>query len=187
MVDTSPGILLVVAPYYREITNRMVAGAQGYLESQKMGTKLLEVQGALEIPPAIRMAHDINPGRYDGYVALGCVIRGETSHYEIVAGESARGLMELGIGGGILVDHWVMLMESALESEGLQLSPDQYKKIKTRIETRAARAQNGIPIGNGILTVDNHAQAWARTAEGRNKGEEAARACLSLAQLWSRL
>ena len=180
-------ILLVVAPYYRDIAARLVAGAQGYLESEGAETGLVEVPGALEIPPAIRMAHDMYPGKFDGYVALGCVIRGETSHYEIVVGESARGLMELGIGSGIPVDHWVMLMESALELKELQLFPVEYKKIKTWIETRATRAQHGIPIGNGILTVDNLAQAWARTTKRRNKGEEAARACLSLVRLRDRL
>ena len=99
-------ILLVVAPYYRDIADRLVAGAQGHLESEGAETELVKVPGALEIPPAIRMVHDMNPDRFDGYVALGCVIRGETSHYEIVAGESARGLMELGIGSGIPVAHW---------------------------------------------------------------------------------
>ena len=176
-----PRILLVVAPYYRDIADRLVAGAQGHLESEGAETELVEVPGALEIPPAIRMTHDMNPDRFDGYVALGCVIRGETSHYEIVAGESARGLMELGLGSGILVDHWVTLMESALASAPHYLASD-YEKIWTW----AARARRGILIGNGILTVDSRDQARARTAEGRNKGEEAARACLSLVRLWDR-
>ena len=152
MVDSPPRILLVVAPYYRDIAARLVAGAQGHLESEGAETKLVEVPGALEIPPAIRRVHDRFHDKvhipFDGYVALGCVIRGETSHYEIVAGESARGLMELGIGGG---------------------------------------GARGLPIGNGILTVDNRDQALARTAKGRNKGEEAARACLSLVSLGRKL
>ena len=143
MVDP-PRILLVVAPYYRDIADRLVAGARGHLESEGAKTELVEVPGALDIPPAIRRVHDRLHIPFDGYVALGCVIRGETSHYEIVAGESARGLMELGIGGG---------------------------------------GAKGLPIGNGILTVDNRDQALVRTTKRRNKGEDAARACLSLVSL----
>ena len=145
---------------------------------------MVEVPGVLEIPPAIRRVHDLKPDRFAGYVALGCVIRGKTSHYEIVAGESARGLMELGIGSGIPADHWVMLVESVLKMAGRR---DQTSRSALSQSKWGTRVGHGIPIGNGILTVDNHAQAWARTAEGRNKGEEAARACLSLVQLQDRL
>ena len=175
----SPCILLVVAPYYRDIADRLVAGARGHLESEGVKTELLEVPGALEIPPAIRRVHDMKPDRFGGYVALGCVIRGETSHYEIVAGESARGLMELGIGGGIPAGHWTRMVASVLDAGRPGYDPDGKQSIRKWF----AKAQRGIQIGNGILTVDTRDQAWARTAEGRNKGEEAARACLSLVRL----
>jgi 6,7-dimethyl-8-ribityllumazine synthase len=102
------------------------------------------VPGALEIPQAIVIALDAAAGRkahYDGVVALGCVIRGETSHYDIVAGESARAIMDIGVG-------------------------------------------RGIPVGNGILTVDKEEQAWARARpEGQDKGAGAAEAALALVRL----
>jgi 6,7-dimethyl-8-ribityllumazine synthase len=99
-------ILLVVAPYYQEIADQLVAGASAAIFAAGHTAEIIHVPGALEIPAAIAMAH--KSGHYAGYVALGCVIRGETSHYDIVAGESARGLQILAleqfaaIGNGIL-------------------------------------------------------------------------------------
>jgi 6,7-dimethyl-8-ribityllumazine synthase len=98
------------------------------------------VPGALEIPAAIAMA-SIGGRHFDGYVALGCVIRGETSHYDTVCNESARGLMDLSLA-------------------------------------------DGLAIGNGILTVENEDQAWARAdAARKDKGGDAARAALAMAAL----
>jgi 6,7-dimethyl-8-ribityllumazine synthase len=101
--------------------------------------EVLTVPGALEIPGAIAMAAARG---YDGYVALGCVIRGETTHYEIVSNESARGLMDLTV-------------------------------------------RERLAIGNGILTVENEDQAWARTDANRveDKGANAAKAALAMAAL----
>jgi 6,7-dimethyl-8-ribityllumazine synthase len=106
----SPRILIVEARFYKHISDALLGGASAALESAGASFERVTVPGALEIPPAIALAarasmEDTN--RYDGYVALGCVIRGETYHFEIVAHESARGLMELGlrhlcIGNGIL-------------------------------------------------------------------------------------
>jgi 6,7-dimethyl-8-ribityllumazine synthase len=106
----SPRILIVEARFYEHISNALLDGATAALESAGMHFERIAVPGALEISPAIALAarasmEDTN--RYDGYVALGCVIRGETYHFEIVAHESVRGLMELGlrhlcIGNGIL-------------------------------------------------------------------------------------
>lgn len=92
-----PHLLIVEARFYEEISDMLLAGAERALEQAGATFARVAVPGALEIPPAIRIALD--KGGYDGFVALGCVIRGETSHYDIVAGESARGLMELGLGG----------------------------------------------------------------------------------------
>ncbi|WP_295046008.1 6,7-dimethyl-8-ribityllumazine synthase [uncultured Paracoccus sp.] len=98
-------LLIVVSPYYRQIADDLVAGAQAIAAQAGAGTELVEVPGALEIPTAIALsaARDL----YDGYVALGCVIRGETTHYDTVCNDSSRGLTLLGlqghcIGNGIL-------------------------------------------------------------------------------------
>jgi 6,7-dimethyl-8-ribityllumazine synthase len=98
-------ILIVEARYYAHIADELLAGAKGYLADAGCEVEVVTVPGALEIPGAISIAFEF--GSYDGFVALGCVIRGETTHYEIVSGESARGLMDLtlegaSIGNGIL-------------------------------------------------------------------------------------
>jgi 6,7-dimethyl-8-ribityllumazine synthase len=121
-----------------------LAGAKRALVAVQVAYDIATVPGALEIPQAIVIALDAAAKRkapYDGVVALGCVIRGETSHYDIVAGESARALMEVGIA-------------------------------------------RGVPVGNGILTVDKEAQAWVRASpEGQDKGAAAARAALALVRI----
>ena len=101
----TPKLLIVEAPYYADISAELAAGAIAALDAAGASHERIAVTGALEIPGAISLAAEC--GRYDGYVALGCVIRGETSHYDIVAGESARALMALSldglpIGNGIL-------------------------------------------------------------------------------------
>ncbi len=112
-MSEKPHILIVEARFYGDIADALLAGAVAELEERGAGYEKISVPGALEIPAAIRMAIralDVVGGRrrYDGFVALGCVIRGETSHYDVVAGESARGLMDLvlqfsvAIGNGIL-------------------------------------------------------------------------------------
>ena len=112
------------------------------MEERNLKYDRVSVPGAVEIPPAIAtisQQKSISP--YIGYVALGCVIRGETSHYDIVSNESARGLMNLSV-------------------------------------------EQGLAIGNGILTVDNADQAWARASiSKKNKGRDAVLACLSIVKL----
>jgi 6,7-dimethyl-8-ribityllumazine synthase len=141
---TGARILVVEARYYEGIADALLAGAKRALDAAQADYDLVTVPGALEIPQAIAIALDAAVKRkapYDGVVALGCVIRGETSHYDIVAGESARALMDIGV-------------------------------------TR------GVPVGNGILTVDKEAQAWARARpEGQDKGAAAADAALALVRL----
>ena len=97
--------LIVEARFYDHLNDMLVAGARGALESAGHSAEVITVPGALEIPGAIALAHESE--RYDGFVAIGVVIRGETNHFEIVAGESARGIMALtmdgiAIGNGIL-------------------------------------------------------------------------------------
>lgn len=89
-------VLLVVAPYYREIADMLISGATHALHASGRSVEMLTVPGALEIPGAIAMA--LRNNQYSGYVALGCVIRGETSHYDIVSEESAHALQLLAIG-----------------------------------------------------------------------------------------
>jgi 6,7-dimethyl-8-ribityllumazine synthase len=103
--DKAPKLLIVVAPYYRDIADMLIAGAKATAEKAGAEVEVAEVPGALEIPPAVRLARQY--GDFDGFVALGCVIRGETTHYDTVCNDSSHGLMLLGldgtaIGNGIL-------------------------------------------------------------------------------------
>lgn len=113
-----PHILIVSAPFYKEISDQLVAGAAAHLQAQDATFEMVEVPGALEVPAAIRFASNTN--LYDGFVALGCVIRGETTHYDYVCSESAHGLQhlavehQLAIGNGILtVENKSQAMERA--------------------------------------------------------------------------
>lgn len=134
-------MLIVEGRYYDAVADALMTGATRALDAAGVAYDVVTVPGALEIPPAIVIALDGGRRRYDGVVALGCVIRGETSHYDIVAGESARALMDIAV----------------------------------------ARR---LPIGNGILTVDTEAQAFARARpEEGDKGGMAANAALALARL----
>jgi 6,7-dimethyl-8-ribityllumazine synthase len=132
-------MLVISAQFNGKIVKELTAGAVERLELAGVTVEQVEVPGALEIPVAA--AIKLDTGKYDGVVALGCVIRGETEHFEIVAHQSARALMNLAV----------------------------------------ARK---VALGNGILTVDTEAQAWARAkrSEG-NAGGHAAAAALSLARI----
>ena len=108
-------ILLVVAPYYRGIADYLQRGAEA--ASQEAGATLdrIFVPGAFEIPAAI--AHVSKASAYDGYVALGCVVRGETSHYDYVCGESARGLMNLSTFDGLAIGYGILTVETLAQAE----------------------------------------------------------------------
>ncbi|MEL7099210.1 MAG: 6,7-dimethyl-8-ribityllumazine synthase [Pseudomonadota bacterium] len=134
--DAPVKLLIVVAPYYKDIADQLIAGAKAEIEAAGGTWELVEVPGALEVPTAIGIAD--RTSNFDGYVALGCVIRGETTHYETVCNDSSRGITLLGL--------------------------------------------QGLCIGNGILTVENRAQAEAR-AGAQNKGGGAAAAALHLIAL----
>lgn len=130
--------LIVEARFYEHLNDMLIAGARDALEAAGHSAEVLTVPGALEVPGAIAMAAE--SGRYDGFVALGVVIRGETYHFEIVAGESARGIMAL--------------------------------------------TMDGLAVGNGILTVENEAQAIVRADPRQlNKGAGAAEAAIALLAL----
>jgi len=101
-------VLIVEARFYPHISDLLLAGATEALQGSGAAFDRIEVPGSLEIPAAIRMAAT----RYDGFVALGCVIRGETYHFEIVAGESARALMDLGIRDGLCIGNGILTVEN---------------------------------------------------------------------------
>ena len=148
MPEQSPHLLIIEARFYEDLSDELAAGAIAALKRAGATYQRVAVPGALEIPAALAMALEAEEDggtHYDGFVCLGCVIRGETYHFDIVAGQSARALMELAV-------------------------------------------DEALAVGNGILTVENEAQAWARArvSEG-NKGGAAAEAALTMIALRGRL
>ncbi len=133
--------LIVEARFYEHLNDLLLDGVRTALEDAGHAHETVTVPGALEVPAAIALAAE--SGRYDGYVALGVVIRGETYHFEVVSNESARGIMALTL--------------------------------------------DGLPIGNGILTVENEAQALTRARRSeKDKGGEAAKAAIAMLALRER-
>jgi 6,7-dimethyl-8-ribityllumazine synthase len=133
--------LIVEARFYEHLNDLLLDGVRTALEDAGHAHETVTVPGALEVPAAIALAAE--SGRYDGYVALGVVIRGETYHFEVVSNESARGIMALTL--------------------------------------------DGLPIGNGILTVENEAQALTRARRTeKDKGGEAAKAAIAMLALRER-
>ncbi len=102
-------LLLVVSPYYKKVADGLVAGAKKVIEDAGATYDLVEVPGALEIPPAIATAYRLS--NFDGFVALGCVIRGETTHYETVCNDSSRGLTLLGL-QGVALGNGILTVEN---------------------------------------------------------------------------
>ena len=134
-------VLIVEARFYEDLNELLLQGARGAIEAEGHSHETITVPGALEVPAAIALAAET--GRYDAFVALGVVIRGETYHFEIVSNESARAIMALTL--------------------------------------------DGLPIGNGIITVENEVQALARARPyEKNKGGEAAKAALAMMKLKQR-
>jgi 6,7-dimethyl-8-ribityllumazine synthase len=98
MAETSRRhVLLVVAPYYTDIVETLVGGTVKVLEEHGVTWERVDVAGAFELPAAIAIVHDHEPSRFDGYLALGCVIRGETSHYDHICEEVARALQTFAV------------------------------------------------------------------------------------------
>jgi 6,7-dimethyl-8-ribityllumazine synthase len=141
MADKPPHLLIIEARFYEDLSDELARGALAALARAGATHERLAVPGALEIPAALSIAlESMERGEthFDGFVCLGCVIRGETKHFDIVAEESARALMDLAV-------------------------------------------DEGLALGNGILTVDNDEQAWARARVGEaNKGGAAAEAALAM-------
>ena len=107
--DRPVRLLIVVAPYYRDIADDLIAGARAVAAEAGASVDLVEVPGALEVPTAIGMAARLSD--YDGFVALGCVIRGETTHYDTVCNDSSRGLTMLGL-QGVCIGNGILTVEN---------------------------------------------------------------------------
>ena len=105
-------ICIVSAPYYKDITENLIRGALDVLKRIKADTEIVEVSGALEIPTAIKLMEN----EFDGFIAVGCVIRGETTHYEIVSTESSRGLANLGL-EKVCIGNAILTVENRLQAE----------------------------------------------------------------------
>ena len=105
-------ICLVSAPYYKDIADDLIKGALNVLKKINADTKIVEVSGALEIPTAIKLMEN----EFDGFIAIGCIIRGETTHYEIVSTESSRGLTNLGL-EKICIGNAILTVENRLQAE----------------------------------------------------------------------
>jgi len=134
--------LIVEARFYDHLNDLLLEGARAAIKAAGHSHETLTVPGALEIPAAIAMASETQ--RYDGFVAIGVIIRGETYHFEVVSNESARAIMALTL--------------------------------------------DGLPIGNGILTVENEAQALARAKKDeKDKGGDAARAAIAMLEISEKL
>ncbi|KQM62185.1 MULTISPECIES: 6,7-dimethyl-8-ribityllumazine synthase [unclassified Sphingomonas] len=134
-------ILIVEARFYDHLNDLLLDGARAAIEAAGHEHETVTVPGALEVPGAIAIADAAET--YDAFVALGVIIRGETYHFEVVANESARGLMNLSL--------------------------------------------EGVPVGNGILTVEDEAQALTRAKrDEKDKGGEAAKAALAMLELRER-
>ena len=107
-------LLIVISPYYKDIADDLLTGAKAELTAANAGWDVVEMPGALEIPTAIATAHRLS--NYDGYVALGCVIRGETTHYETVCNDSSRALQLLGLEGAF-IGNAILTVETRAQAE----------------------------------------------------------------------
>ncbi|QCO57894.1 6,7-dimethyl-8-ribityllumazine synthase (plasmid) [Pseudorhodobacter turbinis] len=122
--DKPVKLLVVVAPYYREIADQMLAGARATAAACGADVEVIEVPGALEVPTAIAMAE--RQSNYDGYVALGCVIRGETTHYDTVCNDSSRAISLLGLQGAC-IGNGILTVEDMDQAE-VRANPDKQNK-----------------------------------------------------------
>jgi 6,7-dimethyl-8-ribityllumazine synthase len=112
--DETPHLLIVISPYYKDIADNLLTGAKAAVTAAGATYEVAEVPGALEVPIAIRLA--CNSGTYQGYVAVGCIIRGETTHYDTVCNDSSRGLSTLGL-DGLCIGNGILTVENRTQAE----------------------------------------------------------------------
>lgn len=118
-------LLMAIAPYYRDVADHLQRGAEAAAAEAGATLDRVFVPGAFELPAAIH--HAARTGAYDGFIALGCVVRGETSHYDYVCGESARGLMDLSLNQGLAIGYGILTVET-LEQAQVRADPAQGDK-----------------------------------------------------------
>ena len=111
-MSQEPHILIIDARFYEAIADELFAGASAALLAAGASFDRISVPGVLEIPAALAMALKAAPSSYDGFVLLGCVIRGETGHYDIVAGQSARAIMDMTARNALALGSAVLTVES---------------------------------------------------------------------------
>ncbi len=146
--DKPVKLLIVVAPYYRQIADQLIAGATAEIEAAGGSWELAEVPGALEVPTAIGIAD--RASNFDGYVALGCVIRGETTHYETVCNDSSRALQLLGL-QGLCIGNGILTVEN-MDQASVRADPARGNK------------------GGGAAAAALHLIALGRKWGARSKG-----------------
>lgn len=149
--DKPVKVLIVVSPYYSDIADGLLTGAKAELEAAGASYDVVQMPGALEIPTAIGISD--RRSNFDGYVALGCVIRGETTHYETVCNDSSRALTLLGIERKICLGNGILTVEN-----------------RAQAETRANPAE--MNKGGGAAEAALHLMALARRFRGRASGED---------------
>lgn len=146
--DKPVKLLIVVAPYYKDIADNLVAGAKAEIEAAGATWDLIEMPGALEVPTAIGISD--RRSDFDGYVALGCVIRGETTHYETVCNDSSRALQLLGL-QGLCIGNGILTVETRAQAE-VRADPEGQNK------------------GGGAAAAALHLVALGRKWGNRSKG-----------------
>lgn len=146
--DRPVKILIVVAPYYKDIADNQIAGAKAEIEAAGGEWEMVEVPGALEVPTAVGIAERM--AKFDGYVALGCVIRGETTHYDTVCNDSSRALQLLGL-QGLCIGNGILTVENRKQAEVRADPADQNK-------------------GGGAAAAALHLIALSRKWGGQRKG-----------------
>jgi 6,7-dimethyl-8-ribityllumazine synthase len=146
--DKPVKLLIVVAPYYKDIADNLVAGARAMGEACGATVDMIEVPGALEVPTAIALAERM--ADYDAYVALGCVIRGETTHYDTVCNDSSRAISLLGLQGAC-IGNGILTVENRVQAE-VRADPAGQNK------------------GGGAAAAALHLLALSRTWAGKSKG-----------------
>ncbi|MDH5722821.1 MAG: 6,7-dimethyl-8-ribityllumazine synthase [Alphaproteobacteria bacterium] len=128
-------VMIVRSPYYEDITENLTRGAVAYLKENDCNIEVFDVVGALEIPLAIKYGISSAVHNYNAYIALGCVIRGETSHYDIVAEQSARGLMDIMLKHDVPIGNGILTCDT---KEQAMVRADPSKKNKGRDAAQAA-------------------------------------------------
>ncbi|TJZ81815.1 6,7-dimethyl-8-ribityllumazine synthase [Paracoccus hibiscisoli] len=151
-LDGPVRLLAVVAPYYKDITDGLLQGVRATADAAGASLEVIEVPGALEIPTAVGLAH--RSGQYDGFVALGCVIRGETTHYDTVCNDSSRALTLLGL-QGVCLGNGILTVETLAQAQ---------------VRADPAGQNKGGGAAAAALHLVALARRWPRTEQTQGQG-----------------